>query len=275
MIGRTILGRMKIDTIKIGRAIDKLIVGKITIGKIKTAIGKMMFDKTATTQPGKALPCPQAKRLFSRYLDGAMTGAEMLALQNHFAECLACSNVYQSLRESQRLLMSLGRPKAPADLGLKLRLAISREAAQAKRPPFEGLLVRLENALSAFMVPATAGFLTAFILFGIAMVYFVAPSSLQANNDVPLVMVNTSPQLEQSGFSMDSINADSLVIEAYVDANGRVQDYRILSDSMDSKDVLPEVKRMLIFTTFRPALSMGRPTPSRAVLSFSKISVRG
>jgi hypothetical protein len=39
--------------------------------------------------------------------------------------------------------------------------------------------------------------------------------------------------------------------------------------------VLPEVKRMLIFTTFRPALSMGRPTPSRAVLSFAKISVKG
>jgi len=39
--------------------------------------------------------------------------------------------------------------------------------------------------------------------------------------------------------------------------------------------VLPKVKQMLIFTTFRPALSMGRPTPSRAVLSFSKISVKG
>jgi hypothetical protein len=107
------------------------------------------------------------------------------------------------------------------------------------------------------------------------MVYFVAPSTLQANNDVPLVMVNTAPQLEQSAFGMDTINAESLVIEAYVDANGRVQDYQILSDSGAAKDVLPEVKRMLIFTTFRPALSMGRPTPSRAVLSFSKISVKG
>ena len=38
--------------------------------------------------------------------------------------------------------------------------------------------------------------------------------------------------------------------------------------------MLPQVKRMLIFTTFRPALSMGRPTASKAVLSFSKISVK-
>jgi len=127
------------------------------------------------------------------------------------------------------------------------------------------------------MVPATAGFLTAFILFGIAMMYFVAPSSLKADNDVPLVMVNSGPELQPSSFgmAMNNIDDDSLVIEAYVDANGRVQDYRILSDSDSSKQVLPEVKRMLIFTTFRPALSMGRPTPSRAVLSFSKISVKG
>jgi hypothetical protein len=54
-----------------------------------------------------------------------------------------------------------------------------------------------------------------------------------------------------------------------------VQDYRILSDTDKSKEVLPQVKRMLIFTTFRPALSMGRPTTSRAVLSFSTISVKG
>lgn len=223
------------------------------------------------------LQCPQAKRLFSPYLDGAVTGTEMLALQEHLSECAVCQGEYEALRRTQQLLVSVGRPKAPADLGLRLRVAISREAAAARRPRFEGLMVRLENTLEAFMVPATAGFLSAVIIFGVAMMYFVVPASLHADNDVPLVMINTAPQLEQSAFgmAMDTIDADSLVIEAYVDANGRVQDYRILSDTGQSKEILPQVKRMLIFTTFRPALSMGRPTPSRAVLSFSKISVRG
>jgi Putative zinc-finger len=229
------------------------------------------------TKKAAALQCPQAKRLFSPYLDGAVTGAQMLALQDHLSVCAGCNQQYQSLRQTQQLLMSVSRPKVPADLGLKLRLAISKEADQAKRARFEGLMVRVENSLRAFMVPATAGFVSALIIFGIAMAYFVVPSSMQANDDVPLVMVNTGPELQQSAFglTMDSINADSLVVEAYVDANGRVQDYRILSDTDESKEVLPQVKRMLIFTTFRPALSMGRPTPSRAVLSFSKISVRG
>lgn len=229
------------------------------------------------TGKNTGMTCPKAKRLFSPYLDGRLSGAEMLALQSHLRRCAQCNEQYESLLRTQQLLMGVGRPKAPEDLALKLRLAISREVAQAKRPPFEGLLVRLENSLRAHMVPATAGFLSAVLIFGVAMVYFVAPSSLQANNDVPLVMVNTGPELQQTplGITLDNINADSLVVEAYVDANGRVQDYRILSDTDASKDVLPEVKRMLIFTTFRPALSMGRPTASRAVLSFSKISVRG
>jgi hypothetical protein len=218
--------------------------------------------------------CRRAKRLFSPYLDGAVTGTEMLALQQHLSECGACEAEYQGLRRTQQLVAGLGRVKAPEDLGLRLRVAISREAARAKRP-YEGLLVRMENALREHIVPAMAGFATAVIIFGIAMVYFVAPSTLQANNDVPLVMINTAPQLQQSVFGMDTINADSLVIEAYVDANGRIEDYRILSDPDVSQEVLPQVKQMLIFTQFRPALSMGRPTPSRAVMSFSKISVKG
>jgi len=165
------------------------------------------IGKPGTKKP-VVLQCPQAKQLFSPYLDGAVTGTEMLALQNHFSECPGCKQEYQALRRTQQLLAEVERPKIPADLGLKLRLAISREAAQARRPPFEGLTVRLENAMHAFMVPATAGFMSALIIFGVAMVYFVAPSSMHADNDVPLVMVNTGPELQPSalGLTMDTID---------------------------------------------------------------------
>jgi hypothetical protein len=64
-------------------------------------------------------------------------------------------------------------------------------------------------------------------------------------------------------------------VEAYVDSNGRVDDYRILSQPDDAQAVLPQLKNLLIFTTFHPALLMGRPAAGTAVLSFSKISVKG
>lgn len=226
----------------------------------------------------RALNCTDTKELLSPYLDGAVTGAEMLALQEHLGTCAACTREYKLLRQTQRLLMSMGRVQAPADLGLKLRLAISREAAQARRARFEGLLLRLENALKAFMVPATAGLACALLIFGLVTAILATPGEVQANTrqDVPLVL-NTGPELQQSvfGTTFSSMDTDSLVIEAYVDRNGRVQDYKILSDPGESEELLPQVKRMLIFTTFRPAMSMGRPISSRAVLSFSRISVRG
>jgi hypothetical protein len=225
----------------------------------------------------KPLKCTAAKGLLSPYLDGAVTGTEMLAVQEHLERCAACLQEYRSLRQTQQLLVSVGRVQAPADLGLKLRLAISREAAETRRPRFEGLRMRVENALNAFMVPATAGLACALLIFGLVTAILAMPSEVQANNqDVPLVL-NTGPELQQSvfGTTLSSMNTDSLVIEAYVDKNGRVQDYKILSDPSESQELLPQVKRMLIFTTFRPAMSMGRPISSRAVLSFSRISVQG
>jgi anti-sigma factor RsiW len=222
------------------------------------------------------MKCFEAKSMFSPYLDGAVTGAEMLALSRHLEACADCQREYVSLRQTQQLLTKVGRRKAPDDLSLKLRLAISREVAQARRPYFHDLWIRVENAIQGFMVPATAGLLTAVVIFGFLMGFLALP--LQADNsDVP-TMLTTAPVLQQSAFgtALESIADDSLVIEAYVDSNGRVQDYRILSSPHDAKDLSPQVKIMLTeFTTFRPATSMGRPTVGRAVLSFSMVRVKG
>lgn len=223
------------------------------------------------------MKCAEIRKLFSPYLDGRVSGAVMATLSRHLQQCPACASDYAALLRTQQLLTSMGPKKAPADLALKLRLAISREAAQVRRPRFEGLMVRLENTLNAFMVPATAGLASAVLTFGLLLGFFALPAELQASSgDVPL-MLYIGPQLEQSAFgtSLGNMGDDAVVVEAYVDANGRVEDYRILSQPSDAQAVLPQLKNLLIFTTFHPALSMGRPTAGTAVLSFSKISVKG
>jgi hypothetical protein len=48
-----------------------------------------------------------------------------------------------------------------------------------------------------------------------------------------------------------------------------------LSAPEDAKDIVPELNKMLIFTTFRPATAFGQPTSGRAVLSFAQVNVRG
>lgn len=220
------------------------------------------------------MTCVQAKSILSAYLDGAITGKQMYSLDQHLRGCRNCSRDYDSLRKVQSLMSKVGRAKAPTDLSLKIRLAISHEAARQRTPFWSYALLRLENSLRAFMVPATAGIFATVVVFGLLM-GFITP--VRANtNDVPL-LISTGPELQSTGFgvSMGEINEESLVIEAYVDANGRVQDYRILSDPDNLKDLPHQVKNMLIFTTFRPATWMGSPRPGTAVLSFSKISVKG
>lgn len=221
------------------------------------------------------MTCSEAKPQFSSYMDHSMSGKQMRNITEHLDSCRACRSEFILLCNTQKLVSGLGRRQPPSDLALKLRVMISQELAQSRRKPFEGLLVRLENAFNAFMVPATAGIVSAIIIFGL-LIGVLYPTQISQSNDVPTLLY-TPPELSLSpfGLEMSGINADSLVVEAYVDANGRVQDYRILSAPEDQKDLVPELNKMLIFTTFRPATAFGKPTSGRAVLSFAKVNVRG
>lgn len=219
--------------------------------------------------------CTKATSLLSQHLDGALEIGKSHSIELHLSQCRACAMELASLRQTKKALSSVGRKAAPADLALRLRLAISREAAAVRQSPFAMLRFRLENALNAFMVPATAGLLSAVVFFGLLIGFFALPS---LNNDVPVAnMLYTPPELALSPFGLNqSISSDSVVLEATVDSSGRVQDYRVLaSPEEDTAMVDQQVKNMLIFTIFRPATSFGRPTSGRVVLSFSHINVKG
>ena len=215
------------------------------------------------------MKCAQAQSLFSLYLDGALTGRQMQSLGTHFEECGDCQREYMQLRQTQHLLTSVLRPPVPPDAALKVRIALSQEMARAQRPQLQGARMLLENALRRFMVPATAGLITAVIVFGMLMGSFAIP--VQAANDVPL-LVYVAPEFKASAYALQEgvIREDSLVVEAYIDQAGRVEDYRILSSPDDVQQWLPQVRNALIFTEFQPATAMGRPAPGRVVLAFTR-----
>src|SRR5215468_6410851 len=123
------------------------------------------------------MTCAQVKCMLSAYLDGAVTGKQMRDLSGHLHSCTSCSVEYDALRRTQALASSIGRAKAPADLSLKLRLTISHEAARRRRPYFEGLGIRMENALRVFMVPATTGLVATVLAFGVLAGLLSSPMS--------------------------------------------------------------------------------------------------
>ena len=221
------------------------------------------------------MKCSDTKPLLSLYLDGATSREERNNVELHLQTCAACAEQYRELRRTHSLVTQLGRKPVPPELALRLRVALSQEMAASRRPRFTGILVRLENLTNAFMVPAAAGVVTAVIVFGL-LIGLLVPTAMRNSNDVP-TMLYTPPEVSYSpfGISMGPGNADSLVVQAYVDSNGRVQDFKILSGPGQDKDLPPELKNMLIFTTFKPATAFGQPTSGTAILTFSNIQVKG
>jgi hypothetical protein len=219
--------------------------------------------------------CAQAKSLFSLYLDGMLSGVEMQRVSRHLEACPACAAAQRSLARTQQMVASLGRPPLPPDLALRIRVALSQERHRTLASRWQRLLVRLEDLVNAFMLPATAGVVTSVILLGIFVGFFAGPRSVPYSQDVPTSLY-MPPRLTSSPFMVDMrLDLDGpVVIEAEVAPSGRLEDYRIISGE-DTDHVRKQLDRSLLFTVFAPAMSFGQPTRGKVVISFSSVNVKG
>ena len=222
--------------------------------------------------------CGKCQSSFSAYLDGAVSGLQMQAIAQHLESCSDCNREFASLRTMQQSLSLLGPAKPPADLGLKLRLAISHEQARRKSSWLDTVSLRWENAIRPMLVQVSAGFAGAVVLIGgIALLLglFAAPEPVMAN-DVPLGAM-TSPHYLYSAVSPRPIVSSQnspIVVEASINSEGRVYDYNIVSGAEDAA-VHNQIVDQLLMSVFEPASVFGGPVRGRVVLTFSGISVHG
>jgi len=222
--------------------------------------------------------CQKNQSSFSAYLDGAVSGRQMQQIALHLETCADCAHEFAALRSMQQSLAMLGPAKAPADLGLRLRLAISHEQARRKSSWLDALSLKWENAVRPMLLQVSAGFAGAVILIGgigLLLGMVAAPEPVMAN-DEPLGAM-TAPHYLYSTVSPGAIigNHDSvIVVEAYVNAQGRVYDYNIVSGPEDPA-VHSQVMDQLLMSVFEPASVFGAPVRGRVVLTFSGISVHG
>jgi anti-sigma factor RsiW len=218
------------------------------------------------------MKCAEARPLFPAYVDNAVTGAEMQALSEHMSACPECRTDYRALENTRVLVASLGRKPAPADLALKIRVALSHERSRTWRRFLQTYMVRLEDLMNAFMFPATAGILTTVIFFGAVAGFFVAKQAgagdLVPGLSAPARLQTTWP------FAADLNLEAPVVIQAYVDVSGRVQNYDILSGP-DNEGVRSQLNRALLFTKFSPAYAFGQPVAGTAIIYFSHVNVKG
>jgi hypothetical protein len=221
--------------------------------------------------------CADLREQFSAYLDGAVTGAAMQEIAAHLESCSGCVAEFAEWRIAQSLISSIGPAKAPADLGLRLRVALSQESANTAREKFARGRVRWQNTFRPLVLQVTAGFAsTVALLGGVALLIgMFGPEPLLAR-DEPLDMAS-SPRflytsLEPAGGVGDLENP--VVVQAFVNGEGRVYDYVIVSGNPDIK-TRSQLEDTLLFSIFAPAQVFGRPVRGTVLLSFSGVSVPG
>jgi hypothetical protein len=168
----------------------------------------------------------------------------------------------------------------PADLPLRVRVAVSRERARSRRSIFTVWELAWKNTLGPFLLQAGAGFASAVLLLGsvVALVtMFAQPQTAEATPDEPLGNA-TAPRLLYYSNAPGDNETDALsgpmVVEAYVNDEGEVYDYRIVSGPNDAA-TRSQVENLLLFSRFAPARFFGQPVRGLAVLSFAGVSVRG
>lgn len=222
--------------------------------------------------------CERVRGEFSGYLDGTVPGTAMQSIASHMEQCSGCASEFAKWRYTQLLVSSLGPAKPPADLGLRLRVALSQQAAHTTRDCLARWRVQWQNTVRPFVLQASAGLASAILLIGsvsLLVGMFATPEPLSAR-DQPLGMAST-PRFLYTSFQPAGAIGDRnnpILVEAFIDDAGRVYDYKILSGAADSR-MQSELQHSLLFSVFDPARTFGVPVRGMVLLSFAGVDVHG
>lgn len=222
------------------------------------------------------MTCHLVKQMFSAYLDGAVSGREMQAVSAHLESCGDCRAEFDAWRGVQQMLAKVGPMKAPGDLGLRLRLAISRENARRQGHCWDVLVARWENMLRPALLKTAAGFVGSVALVGsMAMLIGVvaAPQAVMAN-DEPLGALTSPHYLYSAARQQPVVTQEdaTIVIQADINAKGQVYNYRILSGPSDPTTDA-QVRDQLMLQVYEPARAFGEPVRGHVLITFSGTSV--
>ena len=97
--------------------------------------------------------CRRISNLISAYIDGELTGVEMLEIRRHFDECQSCLLQYESLRHTKQLLSHLSYAKPR--MGLADRICTQLDYIRV--PGYQRFLNRLISYGKSRVTPVAAG----------------------------------------------------------------------------------------------------------------------
>ncbi len=221
--------------------------------------------------------CARAREAFSAYLDGVMSGVEMAAISAHIDICPECAAEFAAWRDVQSALAQVGPAHPPIRLQSQLRAVLAEEFSKGSHLPWMGRLrMQWDRTLAPLALRVSGAMALALLLVGGLGWLFAVPIAVQANDDgladlrAPRYLYSQVPPLP-----IETRRDVPLVIEAKVDASGRVYDYAVLEGPGDDLHVKLQLEQNLLASVFRPATVFGVPVPGRVVLTYTGVSVHG
>ncbi len=227
--------------------------------------------------------CGKAAHFLPGYLDGTVQSRHHAGLSEHLFSCATCREELQRYRQMAGYLANLEPVRPPRDLALRIRVQASQVQAGWLADWWTRASLIFKNILEPLAVPATGGVLTALAVFVLVVQNILVgmPMGGVVPNDLPLNLVQPAQLESLAPFPMPAIASDGhpdsscLLLEATLNAQGQVVNYRIISGP-DSMAVQKQIDQVLLFSKFRPELSFGVPMAGgRVLLSFNEVHVHG
>lgn len=215
------------------------------------------------------MKCAEYSTDLSALADDALDAERAVRLRHHLDECRSCDGRFRQLARLRRIMRSAGRLTPPEELALAIRVRLSQEA---HRSFYDRLVVRLKNFMEPIAVPAVAGLLSAIVLFGI-LIHSFAIRTPVLTDDMALEF-NTPPRLQHIGDFNFNTGEQGLLLELHVDEQGRIVDFRLLNGPHDP-NTMAQLRGVLLFSKFEPAMRMGFRRQATAVFNFARVNVKG
>jgi hypothetical protein len=221
------------------------------------------------------MSCTRYKEHVLESVEGNQALAE--ELNSHLAVCESCRGEMEEMAQLKQWLHAMPHHAMPRELDLSIRSEYSRQASFKFSDRFS---MMVENILRPLALPAAAGIVVAIICFSVLLnTLWMHPALANPSDDLQLT-VRTAPRSRAGSYfpivadSNSSLPDEPLLVETSVDTHGRVYSFRVLSGP-NTPPVILSLEKVLYFTVFDPATSFGRPTSSKAILSFRTVRVLG
>jgi hypothetical protein len=241
------------------------------------------------------MKCKIVQAKLTSYLDDAVSGAacieERIQMRGHLEGCLACRTELERFRKLAVLLSRVPRNVPPADLAVRIKVAAAQmEPAQTWLGRLRQMLahaeVLLDNVARPLTLPATGGFFSAIVVFAV-VIQMIAPGLTVRAVETDTTTINLMRPAElltladyPETWAPESSDGDTsmphgLLVDVSINARGQFDGYEILSGPT-TRQTRHQLDQILMFSSFRPMLSFGRPTNGgHVILSFSAVRVRG